>query len=320
MPRFGKGFRAPSLTELYQPVTTGVSTPGLNDPARCDTTGSSNDCATQFNILLGGTPTLKPETSTNYTLGFVFEPIEEGVAPGFDGFKVKLKNPIIFGIDPSALLADETRSSPGFITRGAPTSDCPGCAGPIQQIDQRNLNLGATNVDGVDADLRYRLKTDGAGTFTFSVVGTYFTTYEIQQPDGSFLSIVGKVSPIVNGAGGVVPRWHHYASVGWNVGPWEAVISQNFQSKYQDVPGTFQDATDPAYRPRTVASYQTFDLQGSYSGIEHLKIAVGLKNAFDKDPPYTNAGGQNYFQAGYDPGYADPRGRFYYGTVSYSFD
>jgi iron complex outermembrane receptor protein len=40
---------------------------------------------------------------------------------------------------------------------------------------------------------------------------------------------------------------------------------------------------------------------------------------FDKDPPYTNAGGQNYFQSGYDPGYADPRGRFYYGTVSYSF-
>ena len=314
---FGKGFRAPSLTELYQPVTTGVSTPGLNDPARCNTTGSSNDCATQFNVLLGGTPTLKPETSTNYTLGFVFEPIQE-VSLGFDGFKVKLKNPIIFGIDPSALLADEAKF-PGFITRGGATSDCPGCAGPIQQIDQRNLNLGATNVDGVDADVRYRLKTDGVGTITFSVVGTYFTKYEIQQPDGSFLSIVGKVSPIVNGAGGVVPRWHHYASVGWNIGSWEAVVSQNFQSKYQDVPGTFQDPTDPAYRPRTVASYSTFDLQGSYSGIEHVKIAVGLKNAFDKDPPYTNAGGQNYFQAGYDPGYADPRGRFYYGTVSYSF-
>jgi iron complex outermembrane receptor protein len=314
---FGKGFRAPSLTELYQPVVTGVSTPGLNDPARCDITGSSNDCATQFNILLGGTPTLKPETSTNYTLGFVFEPIPDA-SLGLDGFKVKLKNPIIFGIDPSALLADEGKF-PGFITRGGATADCPGCPGPIQQIDQRNLNLGATNVNGVDADLRYRLKTDRAGTVTFSVVGTYFTKYEIQQPDGSFLSIVGKVSPIVNGAGGVVPRWHHYASVGWNIGAWEAVVSQNFQSKYQDVPGTFEDPTDPAYKPRTVASYQTFDLQGSYSGIEHVKIAVGLKNAFDKDPPYTNAGGQNYFQAGYDPGYADPRGRFYYGTVSYSF-
>jgi iron complex outermembrane receptor protein len=196
---FGKGFRAPSLTELYQPTTTGVSTPGLNDPARCDTTQSSNDCATQFNIRIGGTPNLKPETSTNYTLGLVFEPTT-AVTLGFDAFKVKLKNPIIFGIDPSALLAGEDRF-PGFITRGAPTADCPGCPGPVQQIDQQNLNLGATNIDGVDTDLRYRIKTDRAGTFTLGLVGTYFTTYEIQQPDGTFLSVVGRVSPIVNGAG-----------------------------------------------------------------------------------------------------------------------
>jgi iron complex outermembrane receptor protein len=65
--------------------------------------------------------------------------------------------------------------------------------------------------------------------------------------------------------------------------------------------------------------YQTFDGQVSFAGIEHLKIGVGVKNALDKDPPYTNAGGQNFFQSGYDPGYADPRGRFFYGTVSYSF-
>ncbi len=315
---FGKGFRAPSLTELYQPVTTGVSTPGLNDPKRCDTTGSSNDCSTQFNIRLGGTPTLKPETSTNYTLGLVYEPTPNA-SLGFDGFKVKLKNPIIFGIDPSALLADEARFG-SFITRGTPTADCPGCPGPIQEINQLNLNLGAQNLEGVDADLRYRLRTDKAGTFTFGLVGTYFSKYELQEPDGQFLSIVGKVSPITNGAGGVIPRWHHYLSVGWNVGPWEAVVSQNFQTSYDDVPGTFEDPSDPAYKPRRVASYQTYDLQGQYSGIDHMKIAVGLKNALNKDPPYTNAGGQNYFQGGYDPGYADPRGRFYYGMVSYSFD
>ena len=312
---FGKGFRAPSLTELYQPVTTGVSAPGLDDPARCEQTESPTDCGTQFNIRIGGTPTLKPETSTNYTLGFVFEPTS-GASFGLDAFKVKLKNPIIFGIDPGSLLDNEARF-PGFVTRGAPTPTiCAGCPGPVQEINQLNLNLGATNVDGVDADMRYRLATGKAGTFTVALVGTYFSKYEIQQPDGTFLSVVGRVSPIVNGAGGVIPRWHHYFSLGWNIGPWEAVVSQNYQASYIDIDGTRQTATDPIHR---VASYQTFDLQGSYSGIEHVKVALGLKNAFDKDPPYTNAGGQNYFQAGYDPGYADPRGRFYYGTVSYSF-
>jgi iron complex outermembrane receptor protein len=108
--------------------------------------------------------------------------------------------------------------------------------------------------------------------------------------------------------------------VRWNQGPWEAVVTQNFQPKYIDVAGTAEDTDDPNFQPRTVATYQTFDLQGSFSGIDRLKVSLGLKNAFDRRPPYTNAGGQNYFQAGYDPGYADPRGRFFYGTVSYSFD
>jgi iron complex outermembrane receptor protein len=48
-------------------------------------------------------------------------------------------------------------------------------------------------------------------------------------------------------------------------------------------------------------------------------VALGIKNVFNTDPPYTNAGGQNVFQAGYDPGYADPRGRFIHGSVTYTF-
>jgi iron complex outermembrane receptor protein len=152
------------------------------------------------------------------------------------------------------------------------------------------------------------------------LVGTYFSRYETQTPDGSFLSIVGRVSPIVQGAGGVIPRWHHFMTLGWAAGAWEATVSQNFQSGYADIAGNVDpSSTEPTFRPRRVGMYQTFDGQVSFAGIEHLKIGVGVKNALDKDPPYTNAGGQNFFQSGYDPGYADPRGRFFYGTVSYSF-
>src|SRR6266568_2467242 len=71
----GKGFRAPSLTELYQPQTTAVTANGLTDPQRCPTTGDPKDCLTQFPITVGGEPNLKPEISTNRTLGVVFEPV-----------------------------------------------------------------------------------------------------------------------------------------------------------------------------------------------------------------------------------------------------
>jgi iron complex outermembrane receptor protein len=42
-----------------------------------------------------------------------------------------------------------------------------------------------------------------------------------------------------------------------------------------------------------------------------------VKNLFDRDPPFTN---QNFTpQVGYDPAYADPRGRTFYARLSYTF-
>ena len=320
---WGKGFRAPSLTELFQPQLTGVTGNGQNDPARCgvaDSNGAVNqdarDCATQFPIILGGNPALVPEESDNFTLGLVLEPFDN-VSIGLDAFKIKLKDTIIFGITPEEILGNPLLD--GLVTRGAADPTTPGLPGHITNIDQTNLNFGETRVEGVDVDVRARLPQLSFGTFTLALVGSYFSKYEIQNLDLSFRSINGKVSPIVNGNGGVVPRWHHYLSLGFNTGPWEAILSQNFQTGYEDVSGTFEDPADPAYVPRHVSRYLNYDLQGAYSGIKNTRIALGVRNAFDQDPPYTNAGGQNFFQAGYDPGYADPRGRFFYGTVTYSF-
>ena len=58
-------------------------------------------------------------------------------------------------------------------------------------------------------------------------------------------------------------------------------------------------------------------LNGQYTGFKNLTLTLGVKNLFDKDPPYTRQ--SNSFQVGYDPALADPTGRFYYGSVRYSF-
>ncbi len=71
---WSQGYRAPSLADLYANQHQGVTINGVSDPARCPTTNSSTDCATQFPVLLGGNPNLEPETSNNYTLGFVLQP------------------------------------------------------------------------------------------------------------------------------------------------------------------------------------------------------------------------------------------------------
>jgi iron complex outermembrane receptor protein len=324
----GKGFRAPSLTELHQPQTTGVTAPGLNDPLRCgqpDGLGGVNnsvrDCVTQFPITLGGNPQLKPETSTNKSVGVVLEPIQN-FSLALDWFSVELQNTIIFGVTPAAILADLNRFG-SLVTRTAGPSDpaCAGCPPPITDIQQTNINFGETHVEGFDVDFRYRLPAATAGVFTFGLNGTYISKYDAQNLDESFFSINDKVSPIVNGAGGVIPRWRHYAFVNWRKGEWDFTFAQNYQQGYQDIPGTFEDPTDPAFKPHKVGDYMVFHLSGSYQGLldKNLRVTLGIRNLFDEDPPYTNAGGQNWFQSGYDPGYADPRGRTFYANLTYKF-
>jgi iron complex outermembrane receptor protein len=323
----GRGFRAPSLTELYQPQTIGVTAPGLNDPLRCPTSGDARDCVTQFPITLGGNAALKPEISTNRTLGVVLEPTRN-FSFGVDYWEVDLKNTIIFGVTPAAILDDPAKF--GFlITRGpaGTGAPCAGCPGPIIDIFQGNLNFGETKVRGLDLDLRYRIPSAEGGTFTIGMNGTYLTKYDVQNIDGSFSSINGMVNPIVNGAGGVIPRWRHYLFLDWKRAPWNFTLAQQYQRGYRDLAGTFDDTdpTSPTFtgvaHPR-VSSYQLFHLYGSYTGFannKNLKLTFGIRNLLDKDPPYSNAGGQNYFQSGYDPGYADPRGRTFILSATYKF-
>ena len=321
---YGKGFRAPSLTELYQPVTLGVSANGLSDPLRCNKTdangvvnNSANDCLTQFPITIGGNPNLKPEESDNYTLGIVLEPVKNFSA-SVDYFNVKLKNTIIFGVEPASILNDLATFG-SLVERGPADPSTPGLPGRITRISQQNLNFGETKVEGYDLDLRYRWTAGSAGDFRLALSGTYFDKYEVQTIEGQFVGLLGKVSPITNGNGGVIPRWHHIITLDWTRGPWNANVSQNFQLGYEDIPGTLEDNTAPDFQPRRVGNYETWDVQGSYMGFKKLKLTLGVKNLFNRDPPYTNAGGQNFFQSGYDPGYADPRGRFYYGSLTYTF-
>jgi len=120
----------------------------------------------------------------------------------------------------------------------------------------------------------------------------------------------------------VIPRWKHHLSMNWSRGPWRLTLAQNFQQRHHDRPGNLEDtnpATNPGFQPRRVGSYLTYDVQGAYSAANHLTLTLGVRNLFDRDPPYTNSGGQTSIQSGYDPFYSDPRGRFVYARASYAF-
>ena len=64
---------------------------------------------------------------------------------------------------------------------------------------------------------------------------------------------------------------------------------------------------------RKVAAYDTWDLSGGYTGFRNTTLRLGIKNILNRDPPLSNQIAT--LQLGYDPTYADPRGRTFYGSV-----
>jgi len=266
---------------------------------------------TQFPITNGGNPTLKPEKSRNLTAGIVLEPTNN-VSMAFDYFWISLKDTISNGV-PAAVILSDTVKYGSLITRGTPAGGLPG---PIIDIDQTNINLGRTDLSGWDVDLKFSTGATPYGRFTLAGNGTYLSTYKTQNPDLSYTNALDTAN---NNTGGVIVRWRHFASLTWQAGAWTTSFTQQYQKSYTDLPGTFED-TDPAtFIPRKVNIYDIYGLQTAWSGVKGLTLTFGIRNLFDTPPPYTNAGGQTSFQAGYDPTYGDPRGRFFYGRIQYKF-
>src|SRR5262249_5045897 len=70
---YGTGFRAPTLSDLFQPPLLTNTNGNFDDPRRCPVTQSVFDCNLQFNSQRGGNPALQPEKSHQWYLGMVWE-------------------------------------------------------------------------------------------------------------------------------------------------------------------------------------------------------------------------------------------------------
>ncbi|MBD8529770.1 MULTISPECIES: TonB-dependent receptor [unclassified Massilia] len=311
----GKGFRAPSLTDLYTPQATSITGNGTRDYLRCPNlaTGAPRDCNFQFTTITGGNPDLKPEKSLSITAGIMWEPVKNA-SISLDAFRIDLKDAIVVGgLSSTYFLANAERTAQyaQFINRGAPDGNAAG-VGPIESIIQTNANLFKTKVAGVDVDGTYRLRIGDANRFTLRLSGTYMDKYDTQGPDGTYTSSLDQA---LNASGGVIVRWKHNAGVTWQNGPYAATLLHNYQKAYTDALANLAPAGTTARRD--VAAYQTVDLQLAYSGFANTRLTLGVKNLADRDPPYTNL--TSNFLGGYDVSYGDPRGRFVYVSATYSY-
>jgi iron complex outermembrane receptor protein len=310
---WGKGFLAPTLYQLWNPQIPGLSQPGALDPLRCPVLNDNNpDCNTQYTVTFGGNPDLKPQRATQTTIGGVWEPVD-GLSLGADWFYIDLKDLITNGV-PIATILDPTliATYSSLITRAAtcpPSEFVANAPCPITAIDQRFVNIGRAKIEGIDFDFRFLKPLGAYGRLRASVTATYYTKYDVQQPDGSFAGFVSNAFQAP--ATGITPRLKSYAYATWDFGPWSTTLANSYQSSYTDV------NLDEEGNPRRVGSMSLWDLQVQYTGFKNTTLTLGAKNVFDTNPPFTNS--NLTFQSGYDPSYYDPRARVVYAAVRYAF-
>jgi len=305
---YAKGFRAPSLQELYLGQST--SFPSFVDNPRCtayrtafgaaDPRAAAVCGSVQIRTVAGGNPLLTAEESTSTNFGFVWEALPN-LTVAVDRYTIdhtqKIRRPTFafqlandIGIfrDPRNAL-DTAANAPGQLWGFASDTR----VGVLQSY----FNSNTQQTDGVDLELRYRMTLGTFGRLNLTSTTSYVDNFKVQNAPG--LPLVETV-----GSNGF-PRTNMVNSAQWNKGAWEAGVTVRTRSKFLQV---------NQLSGRNVASFTTADAQMAWSGIKNLKLTLGVTNLENKAPPFddnTNEGYQNSTDSAV--------GRYYYGRVVWSF-
>lgn len=309
---YGTGFRVPTFNQLFNPATDAASGVDRVDPATCPTLivdPTKPGCeVVRPNTIGGGKLDLGPEEAKMWSAGFIFEPTPK-LSIGMDWWRINREGTIqVLGVES---LYRNYALFPERFLRDA--------SGTLEFIDNRWVNAGETQTEGVEVSVRGGFDAVGA-RWTAGMDGTYLLKKRsrvIASADFG-ASEIGRFSF----AGDLGLRWKHSAYLTYRRGDWSSTLSQLFRSGYNDqvLPGVATGrVTPPDWKPK-VDSYTTYNLSATYTGIKNLSITGLVKNVFDQDPPFAVTYDSNFGSgSSWEPRVADPRGRAYVLNLEYRF-
>jgi iron complex outermembrane receptor protein len=304
------GFRAPALQQQYfsyiatNLVTTLVGGAPVTNLIQSGTFRVDDPVS----IALGARP-LEPETSVNYSLGAVFRngPFELTI----DAYQIEVEDRIILSEN-----LGPTRPSQSAQTIAAVLA----IIQPLGVSSARFFTNGLeTTTQGIDIVGRYRLATETAGRFDFTLAGNFNDTTVDSVPGVPLVSI--PVSPnflfdrsnILAFEEGT-PASKIVGSVDWSMGGWSATARATY---YESV----LIANNAATLDYETGDDTLVDLEGRYEFPIGVTAALGVNNLFDEYPNFTPAnlnaptgsvGFPQFSPYGFN-------GRFVYGRLSYNF-
>lgn len=310
---YNTGFRVPTFGQMFKGITESpFSGKDLVDPAKCaslkvDPTVPGCE-AVNPNVLTGGKQDLGPEKSKQYSLGLVWQP-NDNFSFNVDVWNINREG-TIQSLTISQLVSNYDLFKDRFLRNGT---------GTLEFIDQRWINAGETVTRGLEVGSRFstpmasgRLDTG----FDLSYLLAKKSRLIVNQPFSA--SEVGRFTR----SGDLGLRWKHTAFVTYGQGPWSATITQVYRSGYKDyvLPGVLSGKITPSDWSADVKPYVLHHATVSYRGIKNLSITAGIKNLFNEDPPFSAAyDSDSGAGSSWEPRVADPRGRSYTISATYTF-
>jgi outer membrane receptor protein involved in Fe transport len=297
----GKVFRAPSLPQLYGGVVDRELSgqPDLRRPTAL--TGDPIDSSTFLRpVRSGGNPKLLPEDGRTKQLGAVFDfpgKTLQGLSLDFTHGVIEQTNLITPGLGTNFIRQNELTSTADLVIRepgtatftnstsapigvlsgpgGLTTPVQPGQAatvpGRILYLLDGAINLADQIVRYYDYGLRYDVRTERLGRFTATSNWTYYGYYAARR---------FTTSPYETSVGRNLPRYRAQSSITWQRGAWGGNLGMNYIHRQRDL-------TRDQYE---VQRYSTFSAGVSYHFrrdpfLGDLRIALGVENLLDRDPP-----------------------------------
>lgn len=361
---YARGFRAPGLTQVT-PGGAQFFESGIWDRRRCENDESTPkngatevDCNKSAAGTGGANPDLVPEKAKSYSIGLIISPTAN-LDLVIDMWRIRKTGEVILGTAYDALKNEDI--NPGNVVRDPNpanwVTDANGKvipnSGPLLMVKEPWINQGASEVRGIDLEVRHRKNLGEWGTFSNKLSSTYTSHYSIAAHEGDIeRNLAGSNAGLTDWAissGLDIPRWKSTLTSSWSRGDHGLTATLNYVGpvsllRRYDGADTFalpfchygtkkptdaepdRNTTNPLYEAYfpdcSVNSWTTVGLGYTYTGFKNLSLSVNIQNLLDTKAPYDPRYGTNTAGAalsGYNEGLHNNQGRYFTFGANYTF-
>jgi iron complex outermembrane receptor protein len=261
-----------------------------------------------------GNPNLKPQRSTNYTYGVLFQPLQQ-TALSVDFWRVVINDPIIDNLEYPALNAylppttlNSPRTGPVTLPVLQPDGSFANASFPEGEplyTEATYVNAGKISVDGIDVDLAAHFDLGAFGQLSPELHWTHQMVWNVSSCNAGAcktLHFAGTHGPSgISGDTGN-PKDRAVLTLAWDRGALNVTATVNYTGPYSN--------TDPSYGLSTctqmldefyayfklangyvpvkqcvVSEFTDVNLFSSYAFNQHLLLFASIRNLFNSPPP-----------------------------------